>query len=84
MPHHFSKNLADIIQKLVKVVQSKRLGNTREGISAIVNHKWFSTFDWSALESFEMKAPYVPVIQSTEDSSNFNSSIHEVLPVSFC
>ena len=71
LPTFFSKNLSDLIKKLLRSQQGKRLGNTRGGTSVVIKHKWFSSFDWQTLESGEMPPPYKPVIQHKDDVSNF-------------
>jgi len=72
MPSYFTRNLSDLVKKLLRSQQSKRLGNTRGGTAAVIKHKWFSSFDWVSLESGEMKPPYVPTVSSKDDMSNFD------------
>jgi len=71
-PTFFTRNLSDLIKKLLRSQQAKRLGNTRGGTAAVVKHKWFSSFDWAGLESGETKAPYVPTISGKDDVTNFD------------
>ncbi len=72
MPSFFTRNLSDLIKKLLRQQQGKRLGNTRGATAAVIKHKWFSSFDWAGLETNEMKAPYKPTIQTKDDVSNFD------------
>jgi tRNA A-37 threonylcarbamoyl transferase component Bud32 len=72
MPSFFTRNLSDLIKKLLRSQQGKRLGNTRGGTAAVVKHKWFSSFNWASIETGEMKAPFVPVVASKEDVTNFD------------
>ena len=72
MPHHFSKNLADLVRKLCKLYQSKRLGNGKGGTAAIQKHKWFSTFDFKGLIKRELAPPIRPVVGDNLDASNFD------------
>lgn len=72
MPSFFTRNLSDLIKKLLRSQQAKRLGNTRGGTASVVKHKWFSTFEWALLESGEAKAPHKPSISSREDVANFD------------
>ncbi len=81
MPTFFTRNLSDLIKKLLRSQQGKRLGNTRGGTAAVVKHKWFSSFDWASMESGEMKAPYVPTINSREDVTNFDKFDEGETPV---
>lgn len=71
-PTFFTRNLTDLIKKLLRSQQAKRFGNTRGGTAAVVKHKWFSSFNWAGLENFEMKAPYVPTVSSKDDITNFD------------
>mmetsp|Transcript_4826 Transcript_4826/g.4899 ORF Transcript_4826/g.4899 Transcript_4826/m.4899 type:complete len:692 (+) Transcript_4826:65-2140(+) len=71
-PTFFTRNLTDLIKKLLRSQQAKRLGNTRGGTAAVVKHKWFSSFDWAGLESGETKAPYIPTVNGKDDVTNFD------------
>ena len=73
MPTFFTRNLSDLIKKLLRSQQGKRLGNTRGGTAAVIKHKWFSSFDWTGLESAEMKAPYKPTVGAKDDITNFDT-----------
>jgi serine/threonine protein kinase len=81
MPVAFTRNLSDLIKKLL-VSQQKRLGNARGGTSDIIKHPWFSSCDWAAMDSEEAKAPYIPTIKSPDDVTNFDKFDDEELPVS--
>jgi serine/threonine protein kinase len=71
-PTFFTRNLTDLIKKLLRSQQAKRLGNTRGGTAAVVKHKWFSSFDWAGLEGGETKAPYIPTVNGKDDVTNFD------------
>jgi serine/threonine protein kinase len=83
MPTFFTRNLSDLIKKLLRSQQGKRLGNTRGGTAAVVKHKWFSSFDWASLENGEAKAPYVPSITAKDDVTNFDKFDDGDAPVRF-
>jgi len=72
MPHSFSKNLSNLIRKLCKLYQSKRLGNGKGGTAAILKHKWFSNFDFKGLIKKELIAPIKPKVSHALDASNFD------------
>lgn len=80
MPTFFTRNLSDLIKKLLRSQQGKRLGNTRGGTAAVVKHKWFSSFDWAAIENGEAKAPYSPTIKGKADVSNFDQFDEDLAP----
>ncbi len=73
IPSHFSRGLGEIVKKLLKVYQSKRLGRTKGGASAVMKQKWFSGFDWGSLLNRELEPPFVPEVNDPLDSSNFDS-----------
>lgn len=73
IPSHFSKGLSDIVKKLLRTYQSKRLGRTKGGTAAVMKHKWFSGFDWDALMNKTMHVPIKPKVKHMEDLSNFDS-----------
>lgn len=73
IPNHFSRSLADLVKKLLRTYQSKRLGRTKGGTAAIMKHKWFSGFDWNALMKKEMDVPIKPEVKNMEDISNFDA-----------
>jgi hypothetical protein len=72
IPSHFSKSLSDIVKKLLKTYQSKRLGNTKGGTGAVMKHKWYSGFDWEALLNKKMQVPIKPKVSGNDDASNFD------------
>lgn len=82
MPTFFTRNLSDLIKKLLRSQQGKRLGNTRGGTAAVVKHKWFSSFDWASIESGDAKAPYLPTIKGKDDVTNFDQFDEGEVPVS--
>ena len=63
IPTRFSKNLSDIVRKLLKIYQSKRLGNGKGGCSAIVKHKWFYGFDWELLLTKSLPLDAIPIMR---------------------
>ena len=49
---------------------SDRLGSG--GSEEIRNHPWFEKVNWNALMSKSIKAPFVPILTSDADTSNFD------------
>ena len=72
IPAYFSRGLSDLVKRLLKTYQSKRLGKTKGGTSTVMKHKWFSGFDWDALLSKKMNPPFIPRVRSDDDASNFD------------
>jgi len=72
IPSSFSKSLGDIIRKLLKQQQTKRLGVTKDGTMGVMKHKWYSGFDWQSLVHRKLKAPIDPKVSNDTDHSNFD------------
>lgn len=82
IPSHFSRGVSDIVKKLLKTHQSKRLGRTKGGTATIIKHKWFSGFNWDALLNKKMEVPILPKLENSEDTRNFDkfAECDEVVP----
>lgn len=95
-PVYITRQLSDLVSKLLTTQPGKRLGNLKGGINDIVKHKWFSSFDWAGLEALTIPAPYLPAVsgvlchpfhsfpqvKDATDVSNFDNYDDEKLPVS--
>ncbi|KAH8384250.1 hypothetical protein KR200_009497 [Drosophila serrata] len=73
IPTTFSSQLRHLIDHLLQVDLSKRLGNSNEGSSDVKNHAWFQSVEWYAILNQEVPAPFVPSVTGDEDLSNFES-----------
>ena len=73
IPITFSRGLGDLVKKLLKTLQSKRLGRIKGGASSVMKQKWFSGFDWNSLLDRKLKVPMKPDMKSLEDLSNFDA-----------
>lgn len=56
--------------QLLQKNPKKRLGTN--GPAEVKKHNWFEKINWSALMLRAMKAPFVPIINSEVDISNFD------------
>jgi len=59
-PSHFSVNLKDLLKNLLQVDLTKRVGNLKNGVTDVKQHKWFQNIDWMAIYEKKIKAPYLP------------------------
>jgi serine/threonine protein kinase len=82
IPNSFSKDVADIVKKLLHAQQSKRFGTLKGGLTACMKHKWLANFNFNELIAGKQKAPYVPKIAGKDDISNFGSFDDVADPVS--
>ena len=72
LPVHYSPEVYDFINSLIKRKPKKRLGYY-EGINELKQHKWFKHFNWNALKHFKLEAPFIPSEQDNyyKDFSEF-------------
>ncbi|KAG7188202.1 hypothetical protein KM043_016077 [Ampulex compressa] len=71
IPNTVNKNANNLIKKLLRISPSERLGYQRNGIQDIRDHKWFSGFNWHALQRLALPAPIVPTVRNHIDTRNF-------------
>ncbi|EFN77617.1 cGMP-dependent protein kinase 1 isoform X1 [Harpegnathos saltator] len=71
IPSIVNKNANNLIKKLLRLSPSERLGYQRNGIQDIRDHKWFSSFNWQALQRLALPAPIVPTVRNQLDTRNF-------------
>jgi len=67
IPDHFTVVVANLIKKLLHTDQSKRLGRTVGGTTAIMCHRWYSNFDWDALLECRLETPFTPEVKDPDD-----------------
>jgi serine/threonine protein kinase len=68
---NFDKDAKSLVKHLLVADLSKRYGNLKDGVNDIKKHRWFNNFSWDDLMKKKIKAPYVPVVKSLGDVSNF-------------
>jgi serum/glucocorticoid-regulated kinase 2 len=51
--------------------KTKRLGKVND-VEDIVNHPWFKEFKIEDLLEKKIKAPFIPVLNGDDDTSNFD------------
>jgi hypothetical protein len=71
-PDYFSEEVIDLLKHLLTPDLSRRYGNLKNGDLDIRGHPWFKSIDFDALASRTFKAPFVPMIKSEGDTSNFD------------
>ncbi|RHY32792.1 hypothetical protein DYB32_002240 [Aphanomyces invadans] len=83
-PVHFSRTCIDLVQKLLTQNPVRRLGNLKHGVGDIINHRWFSGYDWDGLLKHRLTPPIVPQLKNNMDSSNFERILDELKDVTPC
>nr|XP_018669026.1 cGMP-dependent protein kinase 1 isoform X2 [Ciona intestinalis] len=71
-PLKIRKTVQNLIRRLCRENPAERIGNLKEGIKEIRNHRWFAGFHWEGLRKGELKAPYIPEITDASDLRNFD------------
>jgi serine/threonine protein kinase len=66
-----SKEAKILIKHLLIVDPKKRIGAGKNGIYDIISNPFFKGFDWKNLLFQNLVPPYIPVINSKNDLSNF-------------
>jgi len=70
-PPNINKEAKNLIKHLLIVDPKKRLGNGKNGIYDIISHPFFKGFDWKNLLFQNLVPPYVPVVNGSDDISNY-------------
>lgn len=73
-PKHFSKAAIDLVKRLLHPKPSKRLGVVKGGAEFVKSHPWFKGFDWDALVTKKLPAPFVPDLEGDDDMAFFDGS----------
>lgn len=64
MENNFTDELKDLISNLLQILPSRRLGNLRNGVEDVKNHRWFQNVVWLDVLNKRLTPPYVPKITS--------------------
>ncbi|XP_035534169.1 cGMP-dependent protein kinase 2 [Morone saxatilis] len=71
-PPYLSEAAKSIISKLCRPRPGQRLGNTKNGIKDVRNHRWFSSMNWHKLRVGQLNAPTVRLIRKGPCYINFD------------
>ena len=68
-----------LIKGMLEVNPARRLGNLKDGLSAVPGSVWFQAtkFEWAALSSRTIKTPYQPPVKDAKDTSNIDAQSDE-------
>eukprot|EP01016_Furgasonia_blochmanni_P023787 TRINITY_DN2562_c0_g1_i2.p1 TRINITY_DN2562_c0_g1~~TRINITY_DN2562_c0_g1_i2.p1 ORF type:complete len:438 (-),score=141.84 TRINITY_DN2562_c0_g1_i2:293-1522(-) len=76
-PKHLSPAARNLLEGLFIKEPNKRLGGGPDNGKPIKEHPWFAGVNWQALLNKEIKAPFIPVVKSELDVSNFDPEFTE-------
>jgi protein kinase X len=68
----FSEAAKDIVQKLLMIDRTKRLGNMKGKAKDIKNHVWFDDINWQDVYERRSEPPILPKVDYEGDSGNFD------------
>merc|ERR1712194_566511 len=70
-PAHIEASAKELVNSLLQLQPTRRIGCGQAGPSEIKQHAWFKGFDWKALFNKELKAPLLPSKKDVDNLSNF-------------
>ncbi|XP_063079008.1 cGMP-dependent protein kinase 1 [Engraulis encrasicolus] len=76
-PPFMSEAARSLISKLCRPRPGQRLGNTKNGIKDVRNHRWFSMVNWHKLRLGQMEAPTIRLIRKGPCYINFDRFPHD-------
>src|SRR5690606_27742610 len=71
IPEYFDPDAKDLVEKLLTVEVTKRLGCMKNGVEDIKKHPWFSDISWDTLTDCNNPGPLNPGITKEGDTHNF-------------
>uniref|UniRef100_H2YRH3 Protein kinase C n=1 Tax=Ciona savignyi TaxID=51511 RepID=H2YRH3_CIOSA len=78
-PVWLTKNAVNILEMFMTKKPARRLGCGSTGESAILQHPFFATMDWVALENKQIEPPFKPS-KNIYDTTNFDSDFTRMSP----
>lgn len=72
LPAFLTPNAQDLIRRLLRRPVDKRLGST-DGAEDVKNHAFFNQTNWDKVLKRGYEPPFIPVLTSAEDVSNFDT-----------
>ncbi|XP_067272829.1 cGMP-dependent protein kinase 1 [Pseudorasbora parva] len=71
-PSFMGEGAKSLISKLCRPRPGQRLGNTKNGIRDVRNHRWFNSINWHKLRMGQLEAPTVRLIRKGPCYINFD------------
>lgn len=72
-PRDFTEDEMELINGLLSIDLTRRLGNMHGGVDDVKKMNYFSSINWDRLLSQEEPSPYVPQVNGPGDASNFDT-----------
>ncbi|XP_066532483.1 cGMP-dependent protein kinase 1 [Hoplias malabaricus] len=71
-PPYMGEGARSLISKLCRPRPGQRLGNTKNGIKDVRNHRWFNSMNWHRLRMGQISAPTAKLIRKGPCYINFD------------
>ena len=75
MDNCFSNEAKDLINKLLNIDPSKRLGFGKDGVEELKKHHYFNDINWEDLQNLKATPPFVPEIRDSLDLKYFENKV---------
>ena len=72
LKNYLTPNAKDILKKLLSRQVEKRLGFGEKDATALKEHRFFSGVKWSDVLERKTQPPFLPLLKSPDDVSNFD------------
>jgi protein kinase A len=79
LTHRPQDDEKDFIKGFLTADLTRRLGNLKDGVDDIKNHRYFKGLDFEKMYNLEVKSPYIPRVSGEGDASNFDKYEEETI-----
>jgi len=70
--HVKDKEMKDVVSKVLVRTVTNRLGCRKDGITEVMEHKFFAPIDWKTLLAKRVRAPWLPPVKDAFDAGCFD------------
>ncbi|XP_038859658.1 serine/threonine-protein kinase N2-like isoform X3 [Salvelinus namaycush] len=80
-PRFLSTEAISVMRRLLRRSPERRLGAGERDAEEVKKHLFFRNMDWNGLLAKKVKPPFVPIIQDSNDVSNFDDEFTSEAPI---
>lgn len=66
--HVKDKEIKDVVSKILVRTVTNRLGCKKDGITEVMEHKFYAPLDWKTLIAKKVRAPWIPPVKDAFDA----------------
>lgn len=81
LKNYLTPNAKDILKKLLNRNVEKRLGHGEKDAVAVKEHRFFTGVKWQDVLDKKLPPPFLPLLKSADDVSNFDDEFTSKPPV---